>query len=297
MENNRTKQISNEKAEAAIIEYKAERTKENFSKVLNLLRPSQLFVPALINEDKKPLPLFLKNNEEEQFLAVFTSQKHASEELKRQAVMVMPFPVCNSLVANDKFNLKGMVINPYTDNLILKTELVKRLYEADITLAKQVNEKRAELTPAQYRQRIRSQVEYGILPGKLYTEGEAFVNRLCDEKEALIYQIFSDACIGGKGNPFSKSDFAVMAMTISSNLLLIRVDMPAKADGEPFCYRVYVTFHPETKESDYYVIEKNPKEEGRRLGRVGSDGKHEDIGEAPVEGVELQEIIDRSSIN
>ena len=297
MEDKQTKQISNERAEAAILEYKAEQTKENFSKVLNMLRPSQLFVPSLVNEEKKPMPLFLKNKEGEQFLTVFTSQKHATEEIKRQAVIVMPFPVCNSLVANDKFQLKGMVINPYTDNLILKTDLVKRLYEADLALAKQTKERQMELTPAQYRQRVRNRVEYQALPGRLYTEGEAFVNRLCEEKEAFIYQIFSDACAQGKGNPFAESDFAVLALTISSDLLLIRVDMPAKADGEPFCYRVYVTFRPETKESGYYVIEKNPEMEGRRLGTVGADGKHEDLGEAPVEGVELQEIIDRSSIN
>ena len=62
MENKQIPNVSNEKVEEAIKEYAKERTKDNLSKVVNLLRPSGLFVPAMINEEKKPVPFFLKNS-------------------------------------------------------------------------------------------------------------------------------------------------------------------------------------------------------------------------------------------
>ena len=202
--------------------------------------------------------------------------------------------MCNGIVANDNFTLKGMVLNPYTDNLILKTELIKRLYEADQELAKQMKLRQQNISPAQYAEGLLRQVEYKSLPGRLYAEGDDFVKRLCDEKEALIYGIFSDASVAGRGNPYKESDFAVMALDISSELTLIRIDMPGKAEHAPFCYRVYVTFNPVSKRAGYYTIEKFPDQKGRRLGTVDADGRHADMGEAPVEGIELQEIIERA---
>lgn len=55
---------------------------------------------------------------------------------KSQALLSMPFPACNSVAANEKLDLAGMVINPFTDNLVLKKELVQKLHEADEKLAK-----------------------------------------------------------------------------------------------------------------------------------------------------------------
>lgn len=294
MDKNQTRQLSNEAVEAAIKEYAGNQTKENLTKVVNLLRPSLLLVPAMVNEEKKAVPLFLRNNEGIAFLAVFTGKEQVPDDMRKQTVMVMPFPMCNGIVANDNFTLKGMVLNPYTDNLILKTDLIKRLYEADQELAKQMKMRQQNISPAQYAEGLRRQVEYKLLPARLYTEGEDFVNRLCAEKEALICGIFGRASIAGRGNPYKESDFAVMALNISSELTLIRIDMPGKAEHAPFCYRVYLTFNPISKKAGYYTIEKFPDQEGRRLGAMDMNGKHVDMGEAPIEGVELQEIIERA---
>lgn len=288
MEKNEKKQVSNEAAEQAIREYIAEQTKDNLGKVLNLLRPSLVFVPAEVNEEKKAAPLFIKNKEGKAYLPIFTGKKQIPEELREQTVMVMPFPMCNGVVATESYQLSGMAVNPYTDNLILSADLIKRLYAADKEFAKQMreNKKKAPVTVGD----MRREIEYRILPGRLYAEGEAFMQQLCQEKEAFVHRIFAEA-IGGK-NPYKEADFAVMALDISSELTLVRIDMPGKANQEPFCYRVYITFNPETKKAGYYEIEKVPNLDGQRLGTVDRDGKHRDIGEAPVAGVELQEIIE-----
>ena len=290
MENKQIPNVSNEKVEEAIKEYAKERTKDNLSKVVNLLRPSGLFVPAMINEEKKPVPFFLKNSEGDQYLAVFTSRDQASEDVKQKAVMIMPFTVCNGIVANDQFGLKGMVINPYTDNLILKTELVKQLHEADVQLSKNMKNRKENMSPEQQVQYMRNQIEFGVMPGRLFTDGEVFIEELCKKKEAAVSELFEKAF--HENNPFGKNDFAVMALTISATLMLVRIDLPEGKKVSPYCCRIYLTWNPQTKEAGYYTIETIPDHKGRRLGSMDVNGKHTDLGEAPVEGVEMQRILE-----
>ncbi len=297
MDNNGVQKVSNEKIEAAIKEYAADRTKDNLSKVVNMLRPAGLLVPAMMKEEQKPVPFFLKNNQGEQYLAVFTSKEQANEEIKKQPVLLMPFPVCNSIVANDQFDLKGMVINPYTDNLILRKELVLKLHLADQELAKQMKEKKATMTPEQYTQLIRRQVEFQLLPKRLFTEGEDFVNLLCKEKEAVVCEIYENLGKEAKVNLYVPSDFSLMALNINPQLLLVRLDMPSKGAGVPSCQRVYLTFNPETKQAGYYTIERLQGVKELRLGEVKPDGTHVDLGEAPVEGVQLEKIMELASEN
>ena len=48
MDDRTTMEITNDRLEEAIREYAADRTKERLSEVLNLLRPTKLFVPAML---------------------------------------------------------------------------------------------------------------------------------------------------------------------------------------------------------------------------------------------------------
>ena len=60
MEEKMTMEITNDKLEEAIKIYAAERTKENLSTVLNLLRPTKLLIPAMLKAPDQPTPCFLK---------------------------------------------------------------------------------------------------------------------------------------------------------------------------------------------------------------------------------------------
>lgn len=289
MEEKMTMEITNDRLEQAIKEYAAERTKEKLSEVLNLLRPTKLFVPAMLKAPDQPIPCFLKNNDGQQFLAVYTSKAQIPEEPKSQALLSMPFPACNSLVAKQEANLSGMVINPFSDNLILKTELVKKLHEAD---QKAPQMKQIKLTPEQFQLFARKQAEFLVIPKRLFTEGETFVNTLCDEREAFVNRLFADAYKEARLYPFSESDYSVMALDIAEDLTLIRIDLPEQKLAPPLCFRIYITFNPQTKKAGYYTIEMTAEKNTRLLGEVLPDGKHTDHGNAPVESAELQQIID-----
>ena len=271
-----TMEITNDKLEEAIAEYAKERTKE------------KLLVPAMLKAPNQPVPCFLKNGDGEQFLAVFTSKDQIPAEPKSQAILSMPFPACNNLVVKAELALSGMVINPFSTNLVLKKELVEKLHEAD---QKAAQTKQIKMTPEQFRVFVRKQVEFGLLPKRLFTEKEEFVNRLRDEREAFINQIFAEAFKEEKLYPYTESDYSVMALDIASDLRLVRIDFPEKELVAPLCYRVYLTFDPITKKAGYYTIEKMAEGNAHLLGGFTEDGKHVSYGEAPVEGAEMDRII------
>ncbi len=290
MEEKMTIEITNDKLEEAIREYAKANTKENLTTVLNLLRPTKLLVPAMLQAPDKPVPCFLKSGSGEQFFVVYTSKAQMEKAPKSQALLSMPFPACNSVAANPNLKLSGMVINPFTDNLVLKIELVQKLHEADEKMAKEPP-KQVKMTPQQFQAFVKNQTEFSIIPKRLYTEKAEFVNRLCDEKEAFVNEIFAAAFKEPKLYPYSEDDYSVMALDISEELTLIRVDFPDNGLVPPLCYRVYITYNPKKDEAHYYTIEMTKEKDVRLLGGIGEDGKHISYGNAPVEGAELQEVM------
>lgn len=284
-----TMEITNDRLEEAIKAYASERTKENLSTVLNLLRPTKLFVPAMLKAPDQPTPCFLKNNNGEQFFVAYTSKAQIPEEPKSQALLSMPFPACNNIVVKPELKLTGMVINPFSDNLVLKTELVQKLHEAD---QKATQMKQIKMTPQQFNVFVKKQVEFGVIPKRLFTEGQDFVEKLCDEREAFVNQIFAETYKEAKLYPYTEADYSVMALDIAEDLTLIRVDLPEKGLVPTLCYRVYITFNPQKKKAGYYTIEMSQEKDVRILGEVLENGSHANHGEAPVEGAELQKIMD-----
>ena len=284
-----TMEITNDRLEEAIKEYAAERTKENLSTVLNLLRPTLLFVPAMLKAPDQPMPCFIKNNSGEQFFVAYTSKEQIPAEPKSQALLSMPFPACNNIVVKPELKLNGMVINPFSDNLVLKIELIQKLHEADQKVPQM---KQVKMTPQQFNVFVKKQVEFGVMPKRLFAETDTFVERLCEEREAFVNEIFAETYKEAKLNPYTEADYSVMALDIAEDLTLIRVDLPEKGMIPTLCYRVYITVNPQTKKAGYYTIEMTKEKDVHMLAQILPSGKREEIGEAPVEGAELQKIMD-----
>ena len=259
MEEKTTMEITNDRLEEAIKDYAADRTKEKLTAVLNLLRPTKLLVPAMLKAPDQPTPCFLKSGAGEQYFVVYTSKEQMANAPKSQALLSMPFPACNSVAVKPELNLSGMVINPFTDNLVLKIELIQKLHEADEKMAKQIDDETME--------------------------------NVCIEKEAFVNELFAAAFKEPKLYPYTKDDYSVMALDISEDLTLIRVDLPDKGLVPPLCYRIYITYNPLKDEAHYYTIEMTKEKDVRLLGGVTEDAKHVSYGNAPVEGAELQEIM------
>lgn len=295
---NLTLDVKNEKLEELVKQYTDEKNADNLNALIEELRKCRLLVPANINEEKKPVPCMLNSKDKGMYFPVYTALKQIPQSPRSEAIINMPYLTVNEMTAQQQENLGGVAINPFTDNLIFKMPLVLRIQEVEKKrreLAKQGGEpkkKTLQLTPEQYLQFERRQFEFGFLPKRFFEQGQAFMDELCEKKEEYIDQLFEEAYQEKRRYPYLPEDFSVMVMNIAEDLLIVRVDLPAQDMAAPSCLRIYLAWNEVAGSGRYLTIETVKDSKERKLGELTLDWKKVDHGVAPVEGAELQYVID-----
>ena len=295
---NLTLDVKNEKLEELVKQYTDEKNADNLNALIEELRKCRLLVPANINEEKKPVPCMLNSKDKGMYFPVYTALKQIPQSPRSEAIINMPYLAVNEMTAQQQENLGGVAINPFTDNLIFKMPLVLRIQEVEKKrreLAKQGGEpkkKTLQLTPEQYLQFERRQFEFGFLPKRFFGQGQAFMDELCEKKEEYIDQLFEEAYQEKRRYPYLPEDFSVMVMNIAEDLLIVRVDLPAQDMVAPSCLRIYLAWNEVAGSGRYLTIETVKDSKERKLGELTLDWKKVDHGVAPVEGAELQYVID-----
>ena len=295
---NLTLDVKNEKLEELVKQYMDEKNADNLNALIEELRKCRLVVPANINEEKKPVPCMLNSKDKGMYFPVYTALKQIPQSPRSEAIINMPYLAVNEMTAQQQENLGGVAINPFTDNLIFKMPLVLRIQEVEKKrreLAKQGGEpkkKTLQLTPEQYLQFERRQFEFGFLPKRFFEQGQAFMDELCEKKEEYIDQLFEEAYQEKRRYPYLPEDFSVMVMNIAEDLLIVRVDLPAQDMAAPSCLRIYLAWNEVAGSGRYLTIETVKDSKERKLGELTLDWKKVDHGVAPVEGAELQYVID-----
>lgn len=295
---NLTLDVKNEKLEELVKQYTDEKNADNLNALIEELRKCRLLVPANINEEKKPVPCMLNSKDKGMYFPVYTALKQIPQSPRSEAIINMPYLAVNEMTAQQQENLGGVAINPFTDNLIFKMPLVLRIQEVEKKrreLAKQGGEpkkKTLQLTPEQYLQFERRQFEFGFLPKRFFEQGQAFMDELCEKKEEYIDQLFEEAYQEKRRYPYLPEDFSVMVMNIAEDLLIVRVDLPAQDMAAPSCQRIYLAWNEVAGSGRYLTIETVKDSKERKLGELTLDWKKVDHGVAPVEGAELQYVID-----
>lgn len=295
---NLTLDVKNEKLEELVKQYTDEKNADNLNALIEELRKCRLLVPANINEEKKPVPCMLNSKDKGMYFPVYTALKQIPQSPRSEAIINMPYLAVNEMTAQQQENLGGVAINPFTDNLIFKMPLVLRIQEVEKKrreLAKQGGEpkkKTLQLTPEQYLQFERRQFEFGFLPKRFFEQGQAFMDELCEKKEEYIDQLFEEAYQEKRRYPYLPEDFSVMVMNIAEDLLIVRVDLPAQDMAAPSCLRIYLAWNEVAGSGRYLTIETVKDSKERKLGELTLYWKKVDHGVAPVEGAELQYVID-----
>ena len=295
---NLTLEVKNEKLEELVKQYTDEKNADNLNALIEELRKCRLLVPANINEEKKPVPCMLNSKDKGMYFPVYTALKQIPQSPRSEAIINMPYLAVNEMTAQQQENLGGVAINPFTDNLIFKMPLVLRIQEVEKKrreLAKQGGEpkkKTLQLTPEQYLQFERRQFEFGFLPKRFFEQGQTFMDELCEKKEEYIDQLFEEAYQEKRRYPYLPEDFSVMVMNIAEDLLIVRVDLPAQDMAAPSCLRIYLAWNEVAGSGRYLTIETVKDAKERKLGELTLDWKKVDHGVAPVEGAELQYVID-----
>lgn len=284
--------VKNPDVEALMKTYAAEKTPENLNGLIEKIRESRLLVPANLNDKKQPVPCLIKSPAGEMFLPVYTSREQIPKEPKSEVVINMPYLAINQIAAKQKSSTAGIVINPFSDNLVFKAALIDKIEEVEQMRKSGVTKKTMQLTPEQYVLFERRQFEFGFLPRRFFEQGSEMLKELCDRKEEYIDELFEEAYQQKRMYPYLPEDFSVMVMDISEELLVVRVDLPAKDMGVPSCWRVYLAWNHKTDAGRYFTIEKTKESAVTLLGEIAGDWKHIEHGQAPAEGAQLQRVLD-----
>lgn len=227
--------------------------------------------PVRLPKDAKPIPILIQNPNKENFLAIYTSLSQLPKDVKYNGVIEMTFDACMNYAKDVKSPVAGVVVNPFSSNFIMKPRMEQ------------------QVTPAQFHVLARKNVEYVLLPHSIYTKGKDYFDSINRE---VLFQYFKDQYQNKLPIPYTVDDFEVMQLGIHPKLDMIHMSMPAKKLEQGGCIRVYATWHKEVDRAGYYMIVRGEDKIERKFLYMDDKGKASDLGEAPVESVEMQQIMD-----
>lgn len=285
--------IDNTRLEEVMQAYAKEPDKEKLKQLVFALRDTELFVPAMTTQKRGSFrPYFLKNPQGEMYMPAFTSMKKFPQGQQYQGMLRLKYAQCVSMLLDSQAPIQGIALNPYADNLMLKTQMLELSRKA---------EQQANAAPKTYTVKaddfhmmLRNQIEFQLIPKKLFAQKLEFVQDVSEETLCGLYQE-AYAGVGQEGNfPYSRDDFELMDLNIRDDLKIIQVMAPAKYLYQTNCREIYIVCNPQTGQAGYYVIEKGKDAEGGcfYLDEVREDGSMERLEEAPSEGNVMSRVME-----
>ena len=290
-----TMDVKNTELERLIGVYEKERNPENLNLLVNEIRKCRVLVPANLNEKKQPIPCFLKAGDGKNYLPVYTQKEQIPKEPKSPAVLNMPYLAVNQILCREGVNAAGIAINPFSSNLIFKEELVKRIDEVEKMRANGESTKKVKMTGNEYVAFERELFEKRFMPKRFFEDGQAFINGLCEKKETFIDELYEESYQNKRMYPFLEEEFSVMPMGVSEEFDIVRVDMPTQMLLVGNAVRIYFTWNAKKEAGRYFMIVVTADKEIKHLHEIDKDGQIIKHGVSPVEGAELQAIIDLAS--
>lgn len=296
--------LHNEALEEAIKTFKGNQTNENLAKIMMQLERATVMQPAmlpretdmrkvqsLIEESQggkvpvkltgqtRPRPIILKNDKGDQFFAVFTNQSQIPAGQKYPAMMFLPFKACSQTAAKEELKLTGIVLNPFTDNLVLHRAALEMM-----------NKKTTQIL-------TEDKIARDGLSGDFYKDKQGFMEKIGKEKESYVLACYQEAYNKEKGDkasfPYRQEDFGVIILNISDTLHMARIGLAEGGAVKGVCLCAFCCYNPQSDEGIYYLIQRGPGKQKNRLLTVDEQGACTDIGEAPEEGSELYELMER----
>lgn len=304
--------LHNEELEAQIKVFRDAQTKDNMVKVLQLLDKTMIMQPALLpanvtpqmmqqmakagsgpmDPGMRPQPVVFKNNNGDSFLPIFTSKQQIPEGQKYPAMLFVPFKECAKIAAKPEAKLNGIVVNPFTDNLVLHQAAFQGAVQNANPVAVAV-QKVEELSGKQ-KQAICCNKFVEEMAKRFFREKEAFFDFVGEKKEETVCELFQTYYESQKMDEefsYLPDDFDVMSLYISDTIRLVRIGMPDKNMVIGSYTSALMFFNPTTGQVVCYGIKKGEKKKGNTYGEIDGNGKYSDLGEAPGEGEELYSLM------
>lgn len=193
--------------------------------------------------------------------------------------MFLPFKACSQMAAREELKLTGIVLNPFTDNLVLRKAALEML-----------NKKAVQIP-------VEDKIARDGISEDFYKDKQGFMEKIGNEKESHVLSCYQEAYKKEKGDkmpfPYRQEDFGVIILNISDTLHMARIGLAEGGAIKGVCLCAFCCYNPQTDEGIYYLIQKGPGKQKNRLLTVDERGVCADVGEAPEEGSELYELMGR----
>lgn len=306
---NKLGEIDNSGLEQVISQFITDQNKDNMIKLMGTMHRASLFVPATFPPDTnmellkdlphqqavkvpdgvKLIPAILSNAEGNKFLPVFTSREQIPADQKYPAVLCMPFVECRNLLDKSNGEVTAMAVNPYTTNLVLNPAFFEATKRAEMPRPVQ---KTVQMSVRQFNQLLRTQMEKGILPQLVYQGGATFINKLTENREQEIFDLFQKAYEPGEvACPYVLEDFSSTIFEVSDEFRYICLKFPRKNLVPGNCNMIYIAWNPAKEKGSYFLSELGT--DGMfHLIQLTENREVKNLGEAPVEGEEIRRIME-----
>ncbi len=298
--------IDNTALEEAIEVFRADKEKDSYVKMMEILEKSIVIVPTmppenispemeeqisegktvLLPERTKIVPCLLQKETGEKALPVFTAFDKIPPEKKSPGVIAMPFMSCVAMLMADPDKVSEIVVNPFTGIVILNRSILE-IADKRRKVAGEIS--RGPVTKEQFRDIAHNKVSLSLLPKYLFEHKEEGFKKLQQEEGEFLLQFYEEIYPKGKRSGCRAKDFSLMTLNLSDTLQMTRLDLPEETNKKGLCYRVYAVWKRDTEEVFYYALE-NTKE-GSMIARVMPDGRHEVVAPAPDNGAEIEAVM------
>jgi len=296
--------LHNEALEEAIKAFKGNQSNENLVKIMMHLEKASVMQPAMLSKEAdpqkirnlveksqggkvpvqltgeaQPRPIILKNDKGEQFFAVFTAKEQIPSGQKYPAMLFLPFRACAQMAARPGLQLSGIVLNPFTDNLVLHKAALDMLNNKAVRIL------------------LEDKIARDGLSGKFYEDMRSFMENIGRKKEGFVFDCYQEAYRKELGPesafPYRQEDFNVIILNISDTLHMARIGLAEGGSIKGLCLCAFCCYNPQADEGIYYLIQKGAPKQKNRLLAVDEHGACSEQGEAPEEGSELYELMGR----
>lgn len=269
---------------------KKKEVKPEISDLMAKMENLRFFVPVMVDDPevlktlndeikasgKAKLPanaatriVLINNDKNQQFIGIYTSASQIPGNIKNNCVIQMPFQDIMKFAGDPARKCSGLVINPFTQNFMLMVQQNPK------------NQTPPQLTPEQFHDMARRNVEYALLPHGLYKEGKDYFDHINTD---FIYGLYSGQYTGQLACPIKREQIEVMSLGISETMELIDVVLPNSPGSSKCAKHLMITWDSAKDRAGYYVI-------ADKFLFLDPDGKISEAGEMPAEGSEMTAVL------
>ena len=284
--------IDDTKLLEAMHAYIREPGKETLFGLVMALKDSKVFVPVMINQQKKALqPYVIKNKDEDVYVPAFTSVSKFPEDQQYQGMQKLQYKQCVSMLLGNEASIKGIVLNPYTDNLMLKEQML----ELSSQVEKEVPTRRSvTMKTEDFRMITRHNTELRQIPERFYAGRQEFIKELSAE---LLCEMYKEPYSGVDQEAlfeYVAEDFDIMELDIRDDLNIVQIMLPSRHLYKTNCREMYLVWNPQNEHAGCYVVEKDTSPDGKRylLKEIRPDGSWDSLEDAPAEGNIMNRVIE-----